>query len=196
MFRRRRQRLADAIDMAGDEVAAQFVADAQRAFQVDPGARRASVPSVVCASVSAEASTANQSGADLDRGQAAAGAGDRGAERRSPRCPARARRSPAACRRRRRAASMSRTVPSAVTMPVNIQALPGEFGQHVVAQRRRAMRGRSAAWRRGARCRRPAPPASRRRPSPRAHGTRRCGPPDRRAAATRRAARRPPPARG
>ena len=56
-----RSRVADAVDVAGDEVAAQFVADPQRAFQVDlradpPGAERG------LASVSAEASAANQSG--------------------------------------------------------------------------------------------------------------------------------------
>ena len=81
-------------------------------------------PSVVLLSVSAEASAANQSGADLDRGQAAAGAADRGADRRSRRCPARGLRSTSRMSAPPPSGVMPRTVPSAVTMPVNIQASP------------------------------------------------------------------------
>ena len=83
---------------------------------------------------------------------------------------------------RRRTATISRTVPSAVMMPVNIQASPVAAS---VSSRRRPARpigARSAASRRAPPRRTPAPPASRRRPSPPARGTRRSGPPDRRAA--------------
>ena len=52
---------ADAVDMAGDQVAAQLVAELERPFEVDPLARPASRRDVVLSSVSPEASTANQS---------------------------------------------------------------------------------------------------------------------------------------
>ena len=84
---------------------AQLVADLQRAFQIDAAAD-APVAEVGLRQRLGRGLTANQSGAELDRGEAAAGAGDRGAERdRSPRSsPARR---CSACRVRRRAADFA-----------------------------------------------------------------------------------------
>ena len=60
---------------------------------------------------------------------------------------------------------MSRTVPSAVTIPVNIQAALREFGQHVVAERRIG----DAAQKRGIASRRSTPNACDRGPAIAAH---------------------------
>ena len=52
--------LGDAVGMAGDDMAAEFVADLQRALEVEPGADASSAWPWSCASVSAAASTSNQ----------------------------------------------------------------------------------------------------------------------------------------
>ena len=72
--------LPDAVDMAIDQVAAQLVAELQRPFEVDAGCPASSRRDGSCRGVSPETSTANQSRALLDHGQAAARAGDRGAD--------------------------------------------------------------------------------------------------------------------
>ena len=57
---------ADAVDMAGDDMAAEFVADLQRPFEIEFGAGLPA-PAVVRASVSAPTSTSNQVAGRLRR---------------------------------------------------------------------------------------------------------------------------------
>ena len=74
-----------AIDMAGDDMAAEFVADFQRALEIDAFVPRDQFATVVRASVSAAASTSKTRPAvlarDRDDGQARARTGDGSAER-------------------------------------------------------------------------------------------------------------------
>ena len=78
-LRRDRDYLADPVDMAGDDVAAQFVADPGRAFQIDR-APSAQSPSVVARQALARDLHREPVRALLDHGQAAAGVADRGAQ--------------------------------------------------------------------------------------------------------------------
>ena len=55
-----RRDLADAVDMAGDDMAAELVADLQRALEVEPRALAPTCPARSRLWVSAETSTANQ----------------------------------------------------------------------------------------------------------------------------------------
>ena len=102
--------------------------------------------------------------AHLHRRQAAAGAGDRGAERDAGAVgPGRGGDDEPHVARRRRAGRSSRTVPRPVMMPVNIALSPSRIRS---ACRRRAASRRCAEARHRGQClerRTPAPPASRRR---------------------------------
>ena len=81
----------DAVDMAGDDVAAELVADLERALEIDARCRCPIAEAVVASSVSGAASTSKTRSPSWpsrrDDRQADAGAGDRGADRDASRRP-------------------------------------------------------------------------------------------------------------
>ena len=80
VFRRRRERGSDPVDMAGHQVPAEFVADAERSFQIDPRSHRPR-PQLGMGEGFGGGIDGEPVGAEFHRGQAAAGAGDRRTQR-------------------------------------------------------------------------------------------------------------------
>ena len=189
---RRSTIVGDAVDMAGDDMAAELIAELQRALQVD-AACRAPTRRASCAPASRSKPRRRRSrgpsgDAALHHRQARAGAGDRRADRDRLGIVARSRCGSA---RPPRAASTASTSPTSVTIPVNISARPFVAAHPVGAEtppldaletaRRLDGRKRQAGKRRhdlAAESRRGCGRASPRRPDrPRGMSAPRCAPP-------------------